>query len=133
NWRGSVSNNHLARGRVGVLSSTPPAGFDTHDVGEDVDPASALRVVEINAATDHRWADFVMAHPEGLVYHHPAWSQVIEETYGYRPAHLACVDADGNMHGVLPLFSQRGLLSGRRLVSLPHTPVCGPLTSSRAA
>lgn len=128
-----MSSNHPAWDDVAIASAEGQYGSAAQGMKADNDPATRLRVVEIDAETDRRWAEFVTAHPEGHLYHHPAWSQVIAETYGYRPAHLACEDAAGNLHGVLPLFSQRGLLSGRRLVSLPHTPVCGPLTTSRAA
>lgn len=128
-----MPSNHLARDDVGLIGPARSAGSDTPGVGEDTDLTGPLRVVEIDPEADRRWADFVTAHPDGHVYHHPAWSQVIEETYGYQPAHLACEDASGNLLGVLPLFSQRGLISGRRLVSLPHTPVCGPLTTSPTA
>jgi CelD/BcsL family acetyltransferase involved in cellulose biosynthesis len=84
-------------------------------------------VIEIDPRTDYRWGAFVEAHPEGMVYHHPLWLQVIEEAYGHKPLCLASERSDGALDGVLPLFRTRGLLTGRRLSSLPHTPVAGPL------
>ena len=86
-----------------------------------------LRVVEVDAQTDPRWPAFVAAHPNGLVYHHPAWLQVLEEMYGHKPVCLVCEDTDGQVRGVLPLMHTRGLLTGHRLSSLPRTPVAGPL------
>jgi CelD/BcsL family acetyltransferase involved in cellulose biosynthesis len=83
-------------------------------------------VVEL-ANGDPRWASFASGHPDGLVYHHPAWSDVLERAYGHERLALGYEDADGNLRGVLPLFRTRGLVTGRRLSSLPHTPVAGPL------
>jgi hypothetical protein len=71
--------------------------------------------------------------PGGLIYHHPAWLHVLEAAFGYTPIHLACEDAIGNLRGILPLFHQRGLVTGRRLSSLPRTPVAGPLADSDEA
>jgi hypothetical protein len=85
------------------------------------------RVVEVDPQRDSRWEAFVAAHPDGLIYHHPDWLRVIERAYGHQPVGLACEDAGGQLRGVLPLFRTRGLLTGCRLSSLPHTPVAGPL------
>jgi hypothetical protein len=89
---------------------------------------AAARVVEVDPQADPRWAAFVASHPHGLIYHHPLWLQVIERVYGYKPISLACETADGRILGILPLFRTHGLLTGRRLSSLPHTPTAGPLT-----
>lgn len=93
----------------------------------------ALRVRLVDPTADPRWAAFVTGHPEGSVFHHPGWSQTLADSYGYRPAHLACEAADGTLQGVLPLFYRRGLLRGRALWSLPHTPLAGPLATSTTA
>jgi hypothetical protein len=92
-----------------------------------VEPVSNLRVVEVDPQTDPRWEALVANLPNGLVYHHPAWLQVLEEAYGYKPVNLACEDVNGQFRGILPLFYMRGLLVGRRFSSLPRTPVAGPL------
>ncbi len=85
------------------------------------------RIIELDPQTDSRWEAFVAAHRDGLIYHHPRWLQIIEKAYGYEPVCLACEGADGQLQGVLPLFRTRGLLTGRYLSSLPHTPVAGPM------
>jgi hypothetical protein len=98
------------------------AGFDT-----------ALNVVEVNSRTDPRWEAFVNNRSDSLIYHHPAWLQVLEEAFNYRPVNLACEDNAGRLQGVFPLFSMQGLLTGRQLSSLPRTPVAGPLTATEQA
>lgn len=89
--------------------------------------ASSLRIIETNPQRDSRWEDLINTHPQGLIYHHPAWLEVLEEAYGYRPLNLACEDAHGQLLGIFPLSSTQGLFSGRRFSSLPRTPVAGPL------
>src|SRR5436853_715906 len=73
--------------------------------------ASNLRVVEIDVQHDPRWEAFISTEPNSLIYHHPAWLQVLEEAYGYKPVNLACEDSSGKLRGILPLFYMRGLLS----------------------
>ena len=89
----------------------------------------ARRVIETDPLRDARWQAFVDAHPDASIYHHPAWFQVIEMTHGYRPVALACEDPSGKLLGILPMFEKRGLLAGRHLSSLPHTPVAGPVAT----
>ncbi len=91
-----------------------------------------LRIIELDAAAYARAEVFVTAHPEALIYHHPAWLQVLEEEYGQQGIYLGCEDGQGRLRGVLPLLHTRGLplpgqSTARRLSSLPRTPVAGPL------
>ncbi|HEX2026689.1 MAG TPA: hypothetical protein VHF25_01675, partial [Nitriliruptorales bacterium] len=54
---------------------------------------------------------------------------MLRAAYGYPCAALAAEDGDGRLTGVLPLVQKRGILTGRRYSSLPHTPICGPLAT----
>lgn len=82
---------------------------------------------------DSRWVDFVAGQPGALPFHHPAWSHVLRETFGYRLATLGCTDATGRLTGVLPLVEKKGLLAGVHLSSLPNTHTAGPLAIGRAS
>lgn len=104
-----------------------------HQCSDCAASTSTLRVIEVNAQTDPRWEALVQVLPHSLIYHHPAWLQVLEEAYGYKPVNLACEDATGELRGILPLFYSRGLLSGSRFSSLPRTPVAGPLAYNKQA
>lgn len=97
------------------------------------EPVSLLRVVEIDPRTDPRWEVFISTLPDSLIYQHPAWLQVLEEAFGYKPVNLACVDNRGQLQGILPLYYLRGLFTGRRYSSLPRTPVAGPLAYNQQA
>jgi hypothetical protein len=92
------------------------------------------RIVEIDVHEDARWAEFVARHPEGLIYHHPSWLAAIAREYGQNCRGLACEDSKGNLRAILPLFYAPGLpfklgrsATTSRFLSLPRTPVAGPL------
>ena len=97
------------------------------------------RVIQMDPEIDSRYGAYVESQPNALIYHHPVWLQVLTRENGGQPLCLACEGSDGRLCGVLPLFETRGLpfgrgqLTGRRLSSLPRTPVGGPLASDREA
>ena len=102
--------------------------------------AGTLRVVEVDPVSDPRWGRYVAEHPHALVYHQPGYLGALAEEYGERPVNLACEDAEGRLRGVLPLMQTRGVpfkrdseLVGRRLSSLPRTPVAGPVADDAEA
>lgn len=104
------------------------------------DALEGLRVVETDPQLDPRWEPFVLGNPTGLVYHHPGWITALEREYGRKGVHLLCEDADGQALAVMPMLHTRGLplnlggrLSGRRLSSLPRTPLGGPLSKDPRA
>jgi CelD/BcsL family acetyltransferase involved in cellulose biosynthesis len=99
-----------------------------------------LRVVRTNPVTDPRWETFVNEHPNGSIYHHPAWLQALQQEYGQEGVFLICEDAHGHIRAILPLLYTKGLpfglgthLTGRRLSSLPRTPLAGPLSVDERA
>ncbi len=97
-----------------------------------------MRIIEIDSQ-DPRWYAFANHHPGALIYHHPAWLHVLEAEYGQDSLCLACEDAAGAIRGILPLVWTKGLpvgptvRTGRRLSSLPRTPVAGPLSTHEHA
>lgn len=100
----------------------------------------ALRVFELNFRQDDRWRDFVSSHPDALIYHHPGWLSALEGEYGQACVSLACANEQGQLLAVLPLFFTKGLplkigrmATGRRLSSLPRTPIAGPLAINQSA
>lgn len=93
--------------------------------------SEASRVIEIDPCVDPRWDSFVRASDSGTFCHLGAWSQVLRRTYHYRPYYLAVENPASNLVGLLPLFFVRSPLTGRKLVSLPFSDVCGPLTTNQ--
>src|SRR2546421_7764075 len=92
--------------------------------------AEILSVVRVDPMSDPRWEAFIAAHPDASVYHHARWIEVLTREYRRPAICLACVDRRQNVRGVLPLLETRGLplaggTTGRRISSLPRTPVAG--------
>jgi hypothetical protein len=90
---------------------------------------SRAAVVEIDPRADPRWDEFVSAHDSSSIYHLGIWSDILRSTYGFKPAYQA-LEADGRIEGVLPLMSTRGLVTGKRLRSLPVVGSVDPLAST---
>jgi CelD/BcsL family acetyltransferase involved in cellulose biosynthesis len=86
-----------------------------------------VSVRELRIDDEHRWEQLLAKREDAVVFHHPAWMKAICESHGYQPLVLGHHDAMGELDGVLPLVDRRGWVTGRRLVSLPHTPLAGPL------
>ena len=76
---------------------------------------------------DARWLRLVESHPDATPFHHPAWSRVVEECYGFRPFVLGDLEADGSLAAGLPLIEVANPLRPRRWVSLPYVDSCAPL------
>lgn len=87
----------------------------------------------LGPAAHEAWQDFLADQPEALVFHHPAWLRALCSAQGYEALVLGHHDAAGALDGVLPLVDRSGWITGRRLVSLPHTPVAGPVAANREA
>lgn len=113
----------------------------TEEVFRSIDSVRGpVRVIETNPLTDHRWESFVAQHQNGSIYHHPAWLAALKQEYGQEGLCFVCEDIAGHILGILPVLYTRGIpfglggaLTGRRLSSLPRTPVAGPLSvESRA-
>lgn len=95
-------------------------------------PESGLGVERLDPVADRRWQDLIDASPAASVFHHPAWLRLLRESYRYGLHALCTVDADGRAVAGLPLAEVRSVLTGRRLVSLPFTDLCGPVHTTGA-
>jgi len=95
--------------------------------------SEAPRVTEaaaLLAGDDERWREFLLAHPDALPYHHPAWVAALAEAYGYEPLAAVVRSAAGEIVGGVPFVEVGGRLRSRRWISLPFTDVCPPLTTA---
>jgi CelD/BcsL family acetyltransferase involved in cellulose biosynthesis len=94
---------------------------------------SSLRIIDLDPQSDPRWETLMKTLPASVIYQHPAWLEVLEEACRYKPMHLACEDAAGNLRGILPLFYRKGLRTGRLCASLFDSPIAGPLADDDQA
>ncbi len=73
------------------------------------------------------WHDYLKNHPQATIYHHPAWGQIMQNTYGNLPCYLTA-RRENNTCGVLQLVEQRSRLFGTHLCSLPYFDAVGILS-----
>ena len=86
----------------------------------------SARVYTLDPLADRRWDELVARHPAASVFHTRGWLVALQRTYGYEPVVLTTTDS-GPLENGLVLCRVRTLLS-RRLVSLPFSDHCEPLT-----
>jgi serine/alanine adding enzyme len=94
---------------------------------------SDITITVTQSCSTKEWDEYVSSHPVSTIYHSPEWSQILEDSLGYKPFHLFARNGDGKLCGVLPLVMVKSLLTGNHLVSLPFSYVCGAITDSPEA
>ncbi len=79
--------------------------------------------------TSPLWSTFVASHPSATAFHHPAWTGLLAECYGYRSFALVLLDDAGQVAAGVPVLEVGRPFGGRRWISLPFTDYCPLLTS----
>jgi hypothetical protein len=84
-------------------------------------------LLSLREILDPAWKRFITEQPEAVIFHHPAWAQLLAESYGYRPFLISLSDFNGNIQAGLPFIEVSNLVTRRSWVSLPFTDYCVPL------
>ncbi len=84
----------------------------------------------IDPLRDPRWNDLVERHPKASVFHSVEWLRALDREYGYEPIAICTSRPDGRLTAGLPLCRVKSWLTGARLVSLPFSDHCEPLTET---
>jgi len=88
-----------------------------------------MRVDEVSIE-DRQWGEFATSHPDGSVFHLPAWASIIADCYGFTAFALAVRDDRGEIAAGIPVIEVRSPLGHPRWVSLPFSDTC-PLLARR--
>jgi len=64
------------------------------------------------------WQRFVDSTPNAGCMHHAGWYGVLRDAYRVTPHFWMATDANDNIHGILPLYHSRSLLTGSHISSL---------------
>jgi CelD/BcsL family acetyltransferase involved in cellulose biosynthesis len=80
----------------------------------------------LDPISDARWRGLVDAAPDALVFHHPAWLELLRDEYGFGIETWGVREGE-ELVGGLPVADVRSRLTGRRLVALPFCDLCGPI------
>ncbi len=95
--------------------------------------AHAPASVSVTVATpDDRAAcdAYARLHPDGTLFHLPAWASAVGEAFGHADATLIARRA-GQVVGLLPMMRVNSLLLGRTLISMPCAVGGGLLANDR--
>jgi hypothetical protein len=88
--------------------------------------------VPIDPHTDPRWLDFITQHPQGTIFHHPLWFQILETSYRYTPRCRAILEQD-KVIGIIPFLEVKSILTGNRGVCMPFSDACAPIVDGEHA
>ena len=85
---------------------------------------------EFNPLEDSRWPLLIDRHPNASVFHSIGWLDALRRTYGYQPVAYTTTPPGRELTDGFVFCRVRSWLSGSRLVSLPFSDHCDPLTDS---
>ena len=90
-------------------------------------------VSAIDPLQDSRWSAFIANHPRASVFHTPGWLEALRRTYGFKPEAYTTSESTDVLTDAFLFVPIRSWLTGRRIVSLPFSDHCAPLSSSPEA
>jgi CelD/BcsL family acetyltransferase involved in cellulose biosynthesis len=88
-------------------------------------------VNRIDPITDPRWPEFLQSHPRASIFHTRGWLEALRRTYGYQPMAFTTTASAQELADGLLFCCINSRFTGRRLVSLPFSDHCEPLTNTR--
>ena len=97
--------------------------------------AASVSVLPYSENVRAAWDAYVLAQPQGTLFHLTAWKRAIERAFGFEPRYLFA-EIDGKICGVLPLFLSSNWVQGRTLISTPfavYGGICAPDPAVRSA
>jgi hypothetical protein len=102
---------------------------DRHGMVIERTRSTGVVIHRICPLQDPRWRIFVERHPGASLFHTPEWLEVLRRTYGYQPVCLTTAAPEEALRNGIVLCQIESWLTGRRLVSLPFSDHCQPLSS----
>lgn len=94
-----------------------------------------FKITEVGSGENERIEKFLLESNLATFYHLPQWLEILEKESAQKGIKLICKDDQNNIVGFMPLLFTRGLPAGvggilttKRLASLPRTPIAGPVS-----
>jgi len=84
---------------------------------------------QLDPLTDPRWPEFISCHPSSSVFHTREWMTALRRTYGFTPFVLTTSGPGTVIANGIPFCRIDSLFTGKRLVSLPFSDHCEPLSA----
>lgn len=85
---------------------------------------------QLDPLTDARWPSFVLAHDRSSVFHSVPWLKALHLTYGFIPELYTTSSPGHELQDGVVFCRLNSRITGRRLVSLPYSDHCEPLTGA---
>src|SRR5262245_21473214 len=85
----------------------------------------------IDPLADPAWIEFIESGENAEVFHHPRWLELLRAQYGYE-FQARCIGNGRGLETGIPIARVESRLTGRRLVSLPFSDICPPVSSPEA-
>ena len=85
-------------------------------------------VYVVTPLDDPRWPELVSRHPNASPFHTRGWLRALQMTYGYEPIAFTTSAPSEALTNAMVFCIVRSWLTGNRLVSLPFSDHCEPLT-----
>jgi hypothetical protein len=85
----------------------------------------------IDPVKDSRWSEFILRHPSSSVFHTSEWLRALQQTYGFTPFVLTASPLGTKIENGIPFCRVNSILTGKRLVSLPFSDHCQPLSADK--
>ena len=87
-----------------------------------------MAIYRTDPLRDPRWVEMVEKHPRASVFHTPGWLEALRRTFGYEPVVYTTSPPRADLTNGVVLCRVSSRITGRRLVSLPFSDHCEPLT-----
>jgi Acetyltransferase (GNAT) domain len=87
-------------------------------------------IYQIDPLSDRRWKAFVERHPNSSIFHTSGWLEALRRTYDYEPVAYTTSPPHEELTNSLVFCRLSSWLTGKRLVSLPFSDHCNPLTEN---
>jgi CelD/BcsL family acetyltransferase involved in cellulose biosynthesis len=87
-----------------------------------------MQVYAIDPLADARWPQLLERHPVAGLFHSTEWLEALRRTYGFRPCVLTTSGPGERLTNGLVFCRVQSWLTGRRLISVPFSDHCAPLT-----
>jgi len=80
---------------------------------------SSCHIVALTPDRCPAWERYVLAHPQGTLFHTLAWRDAVSDSFGHAPWYRLALRGE-RVAGVLPAFRLSSRIAGRMLVSVPY-------------
>ncbi len=79
-----------------------------------------------NPITDESWNERLLSYEDYSFFHTREWCQTLAETYNFKPFYL--IENTDNDRIIYPFMGVKNMMGLKKLVSLPFTDYCNPLS-----